>query len=211
MEAWIEETPSAAPLSGAASMFVPTEVCAAMRADWNGKRADQTTRGRIKRQESGSERREREEALVAERGDDLRRFVRAQECDYAAALEEIRAGSKRGHWIWFIFPQLRGLGSSPNARYFGIDGLEEAWRYLAHPLLGARLEACCAALLAQPKRDPGAVMGSGIDAMKLRSSMTLFAIADGRPDSVYRRVLEAFYGGREDDVTLNLLHRAEGG
>lgn len=136
---------------------------------------------------------------------DLERFVRAQEGMYEIALAELREGQKRSHWIWYIFPQLRRLGQSYNAKYYGIEDLDEARRYLEHPLLRARLEECCNALLTQPKRDAYAVIG-GIDAIKLRSSMTLFARADGRPDSPYRRVLEAFYDGHEDELTLQLLN-----
>lgn len=136
---------------------------------------------------------------------DLHRFLEAQERDYPTALAEIRAGRKRSHWIWYIFPQLRALGRSYFADYYGIADLDEARAYLAEPTLRARLEEISAALLEQPGRDPCAVMGSHIDGVKLRSSMTLFALADGREDSVYRRVLEAFYGGREDECTLRAL------
>lgn len=141
---------------------------------------------------------------------DLRRFLEAQERDYPTALAEIRAGCKRSHWIWYIFPQLRALGRSSPARYYGIVDLDEARAYLAEPTLRARLEEISAALLEQPGRDPYAVMGSHIDGVKLCSSMTLFALTDGRADSIYRRVLDAFYGGREDESTLRELGLLEG-
>ena len=143
------------------------------------------------------------------RSDDLRRFLKAQRRDYPTALAEIRAGCKRSHWIWYIFPQLRALGKSDFADYYGIADMDEARAYLAEPTLRARLEEISAALLEQPGRDPDLVMGSHIDGVKLRSSMTLFALADGRADSVYRRVLEAFYGGVEDVKTLRALGLAE--
>ncbi len=141
--------------------------------------------------------------------DGLERFLRAQERDYATALAEIRAGRKRSHWMWYIFPQLRGLGHSGMADYYGIEDMDEAKRYLAQPVLRARLEEIGAALLALEGSDPSAVMGWPDD-VKLRSCMTLFARADGAPDSVYRRVLGKYYGGVEDAATLRLLGLREG-
>lgn len=140
---------------------------------------------------------------------DLQRFLEAQERDYPTALREIRAGRKNSHWIWYIFPQLRALGQSPLAKRFGIADLDEARAYLAEPTLRARLEEISAALLGLPYSNPYAVMGSRVDGVKLRSCMTLFARADGSPDSVYRRVLEKYYGGREDEETLRLLGLTE--
>src|SRR3954470_7083528 len=103
---------------------------------------------------------------------DLSRFVDAQAGGvYEQALAELRAGHKRGHWIWFVFPQIAGLGSSSAARHYAISGLEEARAYLAHPVLGPRLVAAARALLGLPGSDPAAVLGS-VDALKLRSSMT---------------------------------------
>lgn len=135
----------------------------------------------------------------------VQRFVDAQDRGgaYERALAELRAGRKRGHWIWFVFPQLDGLGSSELARFYAIASLEEADAYLAHPLLGPRLVRCAEALLALPERDPVAVLGE-IDALKLRSSMTLFARAGGAPP-VFRRVLDRFYGGVADAATERLL------
>ena len=135
----------------------------------------------------------------------LERFVQAQEAGgtFEAALSEVRAGRKRGHWMWFVFPQIAGLGSSPTARTYAISGLEEATDYLEHPVLGARLRECTAALTQLDERNAPAVLG-GVDAMKLRSSMTLFAAAD--PDEpVFRRVLDQYFDGVADPATLQRL------
>ncbi|MDE3132644.1 MAG: DUF1810 domain-containing protein [Acidobacteriota bacterium] len=135
----------------------------------------------------------------------LQRFVDAQERGgaYERALSELRGGRKQGHWIWFVFPQLAGLGSSETARFFALAGLDEATAYLAHALLGPRMVACSEALLALPGSDPVAVLGE-IDALKLRSSMTLFARVAGA-DPVFKRVLGRFYGGDADQATERLL------
>lgn len=139
---------------------------------------------------------------------DLDRFVRAQDegGTYAAALAELRAGHKRSHWMWFVFPQVRGLGRSGMAATYAVSGLDEARAYLAHPVLGARLLECARALTDLPHRDPVAVLGS-IDAMKLRSSMTLFARAatDPQAKEVFRAVLERYFGGDEDAATIERL------
>lgn len=140
-------------------------------------------------------------------GADVSRFVEAQDAGgtYATALAELRAGSKRSHWMWFMFPQVAGLGHSPTAVHYGLEGVAEARAYLAHPVLGARLVECCEALLGLPGSDPVAVLG-GIDAMKLRSSMTLFARAAGEgADGVFTDVLETYFGGEEDPVTVALV------
>ena len=107
---------------------------------------------------------------------DLDRFVKAQAYDYDAALREIRSGRKRSHWMWYIFPQLQGLGFSSTAQYYGIRDLEEAKAYIAHPVLGPRLKEISEALLGLDTRDPSAVMGYPDD-LKLRSCMTLFELA----------------------------------
>jgi uncharacterized protein (DUF1810 family) len=133
---------------------------------------------------------------------DLDRFVAAQDGGgtYDAALRELRAGRKTSHWMWFVFPQVAGLGRSPTARHYAVSGLAEARAYLAHPVLGPRLVAAARALTGLSSTDPVAVLGP-VDAQKLRSSMTLFARADpGEP--VFRAVLEQFFGGAEDDATL---------
>ena len=132
----------------------------------------------------------------------LDRFVEAQETAYDGALSELKRGSKRGHWIWFVFPQLAGLGRSPTAQHYGLSGREEAAEYLAHPVLGTRLRECAHALTELPAVDPVAVLGS-VDALKLRSSMTLFAeVSD---DPVFTQVLEQYYRGQPDELTLELL------
>lgn len=134
---------------------------------------------------------------------DLNRFLAAQEQDYAQALAEIRAGRKRSHWIWYIFPQLRGLGYSYNAEYYGIADAEEARQCLAHPVLGARLREITEALLELPESDSVRVMGRPDD-LKLCSSMTLFEYVSVQ-DSVFGKVLDKYYGGRRDAATLRML------
>lgn len=125
----------------------------------------------------------------------LQRFLDAQDRydSYQSALEELRQGRKRSHWIWFIFPQQKGLGHSYNSEYYGLDGTGEAVAYLAHPVLGARLRECCAALLQHAqRRTVGEIMGSGIDVLKLRTSMRLFnSIA---PHDVFEQVLQEMFG-----------------
>ncbi len=138
---------------------------------------------------------------------DLARFVRAQNAggSYRAALAEVRAGIKRTHWMWFVFPQLRGLGRSDLASRYGVTGEAEARAYLAHPVLGPRLVECAEAVLRHAGRPASALMGA-IDALKLRSSATLFAEVSP-PGSVYERVLGAFYDGEADGATMELLER----
>jgi uncharacterized protein (DUF1810 family) len=135
---------------------------------------------------------------------DLQRFVAAQDGGgtYRAALDELRQGRKETHWMWFVFPQLRGLGRSPMATRYGIGSLEEAVAYLRHPVLGPRLLAC-ADVVAATERAASEVFGA-VDATKLRSSMTLFARA--APEQVvFRLVLDAHFGGQEDPATLARL------
>ena len=134
---------------------------------------------------------------------DLSRFVEAQAGSYDRALAELRAGRKTGHWMWFVFPQVAGLGRSPTAQHYAISGLEEARAYLAHPVLGPRLVECAQALLDLPGDDAATVLGP-VDAVKLRSSMTLFAHADPA-QPVFRAVLERYHGGREDEATTSRL------
>lgn len=134
---------------------------------------------------------------------DLERFVAAQDGVYDAALAELRAGRKTGHWIWFVFPQVAGLGRSEMSRIYAIGSLAEARAYLAHSILGPRLRECVAAVLATRGRSANEMLGS-IDAVKLRSSMTLFLRAD--PDSpAFRAVLDRFYNGRPDAATDAIL------
>lgn len=137
---------------------------------------------------------------------DLGRFLRAQESVHETALAELRAGRKRSHWMWFVFPQLAGLGRSPTARLYAIRGEGEARAYLAHPVLGPRLIACFEALLSHADRTAHEILGSPDD-VKLRSCATLFA-AVSPVDSVFEHVLQAFYGSEPDPQTLVLLDAA---
>ena len=133
---------------------------------------------------------------------DLERFVEAQELMYMMALDEVRNGRKRGHWIWYIFPQLKGLGESYNSSYYGINGIEEARAYLNHPILGARLREITAAFLALKVESAKDVFGH-LDAMKVRSCMTLFnEVSD---DDLFQRVLDRYYSGVADNRTLEML------
>ena len=132
---------------------------------------------------------------------DLQRFVDAQDRGgtYDRALQELRDGRKTSHWMWFVFPQIAGLGHSPMAQRYAISSLDEARAYLAHPVLGDRLRESARALTGLDTRDPGEVLG-GIDALKLRSSMTLFARA--APDEpLFTQVLDQLFGGAADDAT----------
>ena len=133
----------------------------------------------------------------------LDRFLDAQRGDYAAALAEVRRGRKTSHWMWYIFPQIAGLGQSSTARYYSIRDLEEAREYYAHPVLGQRLREISGALLELRGSDPVAVFG-GIDSMKLKSSMTLFALA-APDDPLFQQVLDKYYGGEQDALTLRIL------
>ena len=136
-------------------------------------------------------------------GFDLDRFVTAQAGIYAQALAELKAGRKQSHWMWFVFPQLAGLGRSPAARFYAIASAAEARAYLAHPLLGARLRESAAAILAHHGGRAEAILGP-IDAIKLRSSMTLFEAVAADP-APFAAVLGAFFGGERDPATLSLL------
>lgn len=133
----------------------------------------------------------------------LERFVSAQRRDFPRALEEIENGRKETHWMWYIFPQMQGLGRSDMAHFYGIADLQEAKAYLAHPELSKNLEAICQALLDLDTDDAEYIFGY-TDARKLRSSMTLFAIAV-EDISIYRQVLEKFFDGRLDKRTLDIL------
>jgi uncharacterized protein (DUF1810 family) len=135
----------------------------------------------------------------------LTRFLHAQDqYPYNQVLKELQNGRKTGHWIWYIFPQVKGLGMSYNSEYYGIDDLEEAQEYLSDPVLGSRLKECCTALLQNDHLDIRSMMGSDIDAMKLRSSMTLFALA-APEEIVFQEVLETFFGGERCEKTHWLL------
>jgi uncharacterized protein (DUF1810 family) len=134
---------------------------------------------------------------------DLARFVEAQDPVYSTVVEELRAGRKRTHWVWFVFPQRRELGRSPTAAHFGIGSRDEAVAYLAHDILGPRLRECARLVAAVDGPSIEQVMGE-VDAMKLRSSMTLFANATD-DDREFLDVLERFYGGEPDPSTVELL------
>ena len=136
---------------------------------------------------------------------DLERFVTAQADSYETALAELKAGRKQSHWMWFVFPQLAALGRSGTARYYGIAALEEAGAYLEHPLLRPRLHECVGAVLPwSASRSAEQIFGS-VDAMKLRSCLTLFDHVE--PGGVFDRALTAFFDGAPDDLTLALLDR----
>jgi uncharacterized protein (DUF1810 family) len=133
----------------------------------------------------------------------LARFLEAQSGNYPDALAEIRNGRKRTHWMWYVFPQIQGLGLSETARFYAINDRREAEAYAAHPVLGPRLLEISAALLGLKSNDAHAIFGSPDD-LKLQSSMTLFAAVPGAPP-VFQQVLDKFYGGAQDQKTLRLL------
>jgi uncharacterized protein (DUF1810 family) len=134
---------------------------------------------------------------------DLERFLEAQSRVWELVRSELRAGSKRGHWIWFIFPQMRGLGRSETSRFYGISSREEAVAYLKHPVLGARLIECTRLVLGMKSRTAEQVFGD-VDAMKFRSSMTLFAEVS-LFEEVFSEAVAKFFDGEKDISTLELL------
>jgi uncharacterized protein (DUF1810 family) len=137
----------------------------------------------------------------------LNRFVDSQEGVWEAALDELRSGSKQSHWMWFIFPQLAGLGRSPTAQFYGLGSLAEARAYLDHPLLGSRLREATEALAPWAgRRRPEQIFGP-VDALKLRSSLTLFDFVE--PGSPFGEALVNFFGGARDERTLALLQRQQ--
>src|SRR5215204_5030164 len=140
---------------------------------------------------------------------DLERFVTAQVPVFSAVLDELKAGRKRSHWMWFIFPQLRGLGHSAMAQFYGINSLDEAHAYLAHPLLGPRLILCTETVLAVEGHSLHAIFGSPDD-LKFCSSMTLFALASGEEESVFRQALARYCDGRMDERTAALCQAGAG-
>ena len=135
---------------------------------------------------------------------DLDRFVTAQQGVMPQVIAELQAGRKRTHWMWFVFPQLRGLGRSPTAQFYGIVSLDEARAYLAHPVLGPNLDRSTRAVLAVEHRSVHEIFGSPDD-LKFHSSMTLFALAADDQDSPFRRALARWWHGRMDQATLQLL------
>ncbi|MDQ6736480.1 MAG: DUF1810 domain-containing protein [Gemmatimonadota bacterium] len=139
---------------------------------------------------------------------DLERFVQAQEGDYARARSELQRRRKRSHWMWYVFPQLRGLGHSAMAERYAIRSAADAAAYLRHPVLGPRLVACAEAVLAAKGRSAREIFGSPDD-LKLRSSATLFARVSG-PGSVFHQILEQYFDSEPDRMTLALLGTADG-
>lgn len=138
----------------------------------------------------------------------LSRFLDAQAADYSVALAELRAGRKRTHWVWYVFPQLCGLGLSGASSFYGIAGMDEARAYLAHPVLGERLRECVCAMLANDGKDGREILGE-VDAMKFRSCLTLFSAA--APDEpLFREALKRFFAGEPDPRTMALLGAGEG-
>lgn len=139
---------------------------------------------------------------------DLERFVVAQDETYPQVLRELRAGRKESHWMWFVFPQIAGLGRSATARYYAIGDLAEARAYLAHPVLGPRLVDCARIVVAWTGRRSARWIFGDVDAVKLRSSTTLFEVAEGDP--VFGAILDAHYEGVRDTATLALLAATSG-
>ncbi len=138
---------------------------------------------------------------------DLRRFETAQADNYDAALHELQAGQKQTHWMWYVFPQIAGLGTSAMARKYAIASRAEAQAYLAHPMLAVRLSQCAEAMLSVREKTAHQILGSPDD-LKLKSSMTLFA-ACAAEGSVFHRVLDHYYGGQRDEKTLALLSESD--
>jgi len=133
----------------------------------------------------------------------LSRFLDAQSGDYTTALKEVRSGRKTGHWMWYIFPQIRGLGFSETSMFYAIQSQGEATAYLNHEILGPRLVEICTALLGLQTNNPVEIFGS-VDSLKLQSSMTLFSLLEPT-EPVFQKVLDKFYGGKKDPNTIRLL------
>ena len=133
----------------------------------------------------------------------LSRFLKAQDNTYDDALKEIKNGRKRSHWMWYVFPQIRGLGFTDTSKYYAIRDLKEAQEYLEHPILGSRLIEISKALLELKTRDALAVFGSP-DEMKLKSSMTLFSLVP-EADPIFNEIINAFFAGEKDESTLQLV------
>lgn len=135
---------------------------------------------------------------------DLDRFIKAQEYEYETALNEMKQGEKVSHWIWYIFPQIKGLGFSPNSYYYGLDGKEEAKAYYENEYLGPRLKEICQVVLDIDKKSAEQIFGS-IDAMKFKSSMTIFYLATG--DNLFKKLLDKYYNSELDQATIKLLEK----
>ncbi len=138
--------------------------------------------------------------------DNVSRFVKAHESMYETALSEVRNGKKESHWIWYILPQLRGLGSSYNANYYGLRGLDEAQEYLKNPILAAHMKEILRELLNLSTNNPEDIFGK-LDAKKLKSSMTLFDLVS--PDNIYSRILDKYFNGQRDNRTIYILERCD--
>ena len=136
--------------------------------------------------------------------DPLYRFLEAQNKDYETAFAEIKAGKKLTHWIWYTFPQFKGLGKSAFADYYGIKDMQEAKRYISHSILGKRIRECTEALLALNKTNIREIF-PGVDAMKVRSSMTLFDVVS--PNDIFAQVLEKYYDGKQCELTIERLQK----
>lgn len=137
----------------------------------------------------------------------LQRFTDAQQTDYDIALAEIKKGKKRSHWMWYIFPQIQGLGFSETSKYYAIQNKEEAMAYMRHPVLGSRLIAICQVLLQLAEKNAGNIFGYPDD-MKLKSSMTLFASLPNA-DAVFQAVLNKFFNGKKDEKTMQILEQQQ--
>ena len=135
---------------------------------------------------------------------DLNRFIEVQNGVYPIALKELQEGRKRSHWMWYVFPQLKHLGHSYNAKYYGISGIDEAVTYLQHPILGQRLREAASTILNLSGNDAEAIFG-GLDAMKLRSSMTMFDIAS--PNDIFTQVVDKYFNGQRDILTLKIINQ----
>ncbi len=137
---------------------------------------------------------------------DLNRFIKAQQHSYEQVVEELERGRKSSHWMWYIFPQIDGLGHSTMAKHFALSSLEEAREYLEHPLLGNRLRQCTDLVLHHSGIINASQLFGSIDAMKFRSSMTLFAIVE--PDGIFTQALEVFYNSSPDPLTLDIVDQS---
>ena len=134
----------------------------------------------------------------------LNRFIEAQNGVYPIALKELQEGRKLSHWMWYVFPQFKHLGHSYNAKYYGISGIEEAAAFLQHPILGQRLREVTSTILHLSGNDAEAIFG-GVDAMKLRSSMTLFDVVS--PNNIFAQVIDKYFNGQFDNQTINIITR----
>ena len=133
----------------------------------------------------------------------LQRYLDAQKEDYYVALREMKEGAKRTHWMWYIFPVHKGLGSTPTAKKYWLDGQEEAKAFLAHPVLGKRLRGITKAVLTHPDKSIQSIMGSGVDTWKFKACMTLFDVLS--PKDIFAQALDTFFGGERDNRTLKRI------